>query len=376
VLNNKLKNHSHHESSAPSDETIVSLFSDSNPPVLGAIPNAWSILTGRKIDTSIGTTAYIPPLIQGGILEPLARFEDRPVAAFPLWSFTFDYHKPDLRSETEFIGVHGIRSLKQDLARGSERSVDVTWPAGFHWKVKKLPRQGMYDNVHVHGSMGDDPIAANTTYAGPMVHAPGCAEACIHLHWRWGTLSKIPIPGSNFDKSAVEGWAAVNANETDKTLYYIKDRIGLPLVPPNQDIAIAITHPDCDRIDPWSAVVTTSRALDPKRKVLWYTTDVSDPKASDWQIMLPMALSFAFAYHPSLISWANENFLETTLKGTPLEPHTTIVDKDERKAVLLHDLYSLSRWFTRFTSTTTALIGPQLPPGDYNTSGGKTLEEL
>lgn len=66
--------------------------------------------------------------------------------------------------------------------------------------VYKEARQGGYDNLHVHGTMGTvGNISAATRGATPRLMAPGCGHSCFHTHWRWGNttyfLSGFSSPG-------------------------------------------------------------------------------------------------------------------------------------------------------------------------------------
>jgi hypothetical protein len=388
VYNNQLKTSMHHHGGSmppmPPATTVASLFVDSNPPLWAAVPNAAAAFVGRKADTTIGTMPFdaskvallFPPVVRSAV-APIAgvagSFEDRPVPSFPIWSFIFDYHRPNLVEEIEILAVAGPIARQAVPRLGEDRSDRVTWPAGYSWPIRKLARQGAYDSIHVHGLMGDDPLVVGTPFAGPMVHAPGCAEACIHLHWRWGTLAGLPLPGGGMPTTDAYGF------KQDKGLS-LPEAAGLPMIPSNHDLSVAVTSPQTDRQDPWGSVVLTSRALDPAKKVVWCTIDITDPAEFDDNVMLPLGASFAFRYTTENlmpnIRDINRLFLQTTLKGTVFEKDTTIADPLERAMALDHDLYSLIRWNCSLKTTPATIFGPQIPLGDYLTAANVPLEDL
>ncbi len=278
-------------------------------------------------------------------------FPDVPLPfEFPSWAVFFDYHRPNLQSEVEVVGVYGPNDPAPML---DIRKKDYTWPPATNYQltVQKYPRQGEYDNFHSHGNMGPD-LLDPANPPGPMIHAPGCAEACFHLHWRWGWFAKLFFIGSDI----FLGWTDEGLASQPHTAR------GTPLVPPNQRLQVAVTRPDTVRQDPSSDVVTASRQLDPNQQAIWYTADVIDPRPGDLQVILEQGVAYAYDYD------TNSPFLYASLEGTRKllgKPDTIPFDEE------VHDWYQLMRWYQ----------GPganveQVPDGTLAQPGLPTPEKL
>lgn len=231
------------------------------------------------------------------------------------WAETFDYHQPDLRTEKEFVGVYPIdRSNQLDANHKGSRKLLYRWPdpdtktsvptsspPPGEVTLEKFMRQGAYDNIHLHSDMGVDG-------SGPadkrMVHAPGCAEACLHLHWRWGLLATFPGLGGG---DAFEGWSVEPPSWMGRRLlfdnrgYRPRELAGGAMIPPNQKLTVALTGPDTVRASATTRgpVARQGASLPPVRKAIWYTVDAFEPEPLQWQVLLEMGASWAYAYNKS-----------------------------------------------------------------------------
>jgi len=104
--------------------------------------------------------------------------------------------------------------------------------------VRRVPRQGAFDNLHVAPRMR--PVDASGTLVrppGPPYHAekvlmaPFCEHDCVHTHWRWGEFLKGPI---------AMGWSSdiVDRKVPGKPC----SKPGAPLVPDNQTVQIRVEN--------------------------------------------------------------------------------------------------------------------------------------
>ena len=287
--------------------------------------------------------------------------------AAPVWSLLFDYYKPNLQLETEVTGVYGPLS---DAGKRDPRQIpDFPWPppatlpagsSGGHLMFAKVPDQACYDNLHVHGSMGPDPVAPS----GPMVHAPGCAEACIHLHWRWGAVAGLPNP-DHYISGLTRFWGWSRATRGDSEPHSALSR---PLIPGNQDLTVAVAHPSTVRSDPMGPVIQQPGvALDPAVKAVWYTVDISGTlPAERRQVILEQGGTFAFRYNwdtsVTLKKWV------AWLRGLPYLQQG-LSDEDT-----LHLGYPYLRWFLDSTGTP---FSAQVPTGDFTPPAESTpLESI
>lgn len=346
VLNNAVKAHDmgggsdmggHDMGGATSPTTVVSFFCDTN----------------RIFDKLKRRRALVHYLFD---VAPLG---------FPMWWLIFDYHKPDFRVDTEIRAVAGPATPP---AQRAIRSTSLMWPAGTTYEdgTERESDQGQYDNVHIHGSMGVDPYDPRTPKQ-PMVHAPGCAEACVHIHWRWGYLGPPgAIPTPDVETKAFQGWTrrpglfGGSASEAHS-------EYATPLIPPNQDLVVAVTHPDTDRTDPWRPVVQASRSLEGRRKAVWYTADVTSPEREAAQVLLEFGISFAYRYnYAAMLNRVNLAWVRLLTA----DPTGTDARSDSQ---IQHLLYSLIRWYLDPTFHATSA---QIPEGTVVGANGHALEDL
>ena len=161
------------------------------------------------------------------------------------WVYAFTYYYEQTQCEMEIVGVRHIDDSKDNNGNPIARDKSYDWyaPSGnaMNWKVrvKRDARAGQYDNLHNHGWMGWTEVPdSNPPTFKPRLMAPVCAEACIHLHWRWFGLATYNPQNWRGYNAAFYGWGddpktATAKSEPDK-----------PMVPPNQRVRIAVTKSD------------------------------------------------------------------------------------------------------------------------------------
>jgi hypothetical protein len=284
----------------------------------------------------------------------------------PDWSIIFDYVSPDLKKEQEIVGVYGPAESTADPIRHHKHSrvrVDrYAWPPNqseHKILLVKVPRQGSYDNIHLHHFMGKD--LASATKVG----APFCGEACFHLHWRWAPLSvavaePVPLPGGR--GHYYRGWGRELKNSMAGSTF------GAPLIPPNQHLSVALTHPDTTRhngervLDP-----ANIKDLDHLVKAIWYTVDITNHlPAGKQQVILEQGCGYAFDYHDGVTAFFMRRFLNDVVDPDP-PPPPTLLD-------LYHQIYEEIRYYYDANHQNPEA---QIPPGFYHPTGAQTsMEEL
>src|SRR6266568_7994040 len=136
-------------------------------------------LAPRKINPSPGATARYGHLKRG-------------IPGLPHWSWLFDYATPIVASSKRFVAVYRKGEMTgKNHDGGLTRETQFKWPTAsdqggspqnYEMTVRKLGRQGAYDNVHIHPSMSKHS-------GGEIIPVPFCCELCMHFHWRWGTVA-------------------------------------------------------------------------------------------------------------------------------------------------------------------------------------------
>jgi hypothetical protein len=208
-----------------------------------------------------------------------------------------------------------------------------------------------------------------------MIHAPACAEACFHLHWRWGVLAPYP-PADGNPGEMFRGW-------NDRAPYMAD---GAPLIPPNQHLRVALAHPDATRADGYrpntdvvgkGAVVRGTKTLPKIRKALWYTVDVGKPESNRRQVILEQGAGWSFAYHRGdlgeILGQGVAIFVPLAVKQAVHDAMPVAVP-DTEMDMLFHVFYSSIRWFY---DPVTGLTVEQIPTGPYKPDPQKpALEAL
>lgn len=224
----------------------------------------------------------------------------------PTWAYIFDYQHI-LENEEEFMAVYSHKdtgyynALEKRFYGTSERNQKYNYPVGNptsnYIDLKKMPRQGEFDNIHLHGYMGhyldNDKIVR---------HAPICGFCCFHMHWRWSelnyNLNKTPIIRilAKGNPYRFNGWSATVGT------YKESNRLpGNPLVPPNQSVKVAMTRPETESFNRFYVLDpnnTTSVSLDPDVKAVWYSCEIDNvPDFDSSHVILEQGVGFAFRYN-------------------------------------------------------------------------------
>lgn len=223
-----------------------------------------------------------------------------------LWSNIFDYAHYNVSKETEFIAVHGIQGDRFD---NENYTFPITlqpyiYPRDQFTKqvlIKKERRQAAFDNIHLHGYMGH--YLDNDQ---PVIHAPICGYCCFHMHWRWSDLNVelaknklLRFANSYFkyffdDGSKYKGWYT---NTNDILMQQPFKAPGMPLIPYEQQLKIAITDPDVQPHDQENNVTPTNNpTLDHSRKAIWYCVDIENVDYGNVNRHLVMEQGCGFAY--------------------------------------------------------------------------------
>jgi hypothetical protein len=158
----------------------------------------------------------------------------------PHWNAIFAYYCDDP------VGVLGLDkpiALTSDSGERTAGSVSRATPTLLGAPVvRKVPRQGAFDNIHVAPRMklppeiagvalpGSDKIvplsdvvvrAGHTVSFEEIVMAPICAHDCFHGHWRWGDDTAT---------RATFGWDATGPNRVP----------GAPMVPLHHEVVLVL----------------------------------------------------------------------------------------------------------------------------------------
>ncbi len=254
----------------------------------------------------------------------------------PCWFNIFDYGNYDVQNAMQFIAIHGPQTPKTSkVANGKFQSIKtaVTYPSVAtpnRYRVSKFPRQGAYDNIHLHGYLGHYLNEDGTT--GPLVaHAPICGYCCFHLHWRWSPVNvkvangpvKNGLVGKGFNNSDnFKGWSNTTANAVE----------GRALVPPNQHINLAVTtaSPSFSPVTEdgnilsqtsssptsWNGnVLTSTAALDTDKKCIWYCCDILERGPEQTHVVMEQGCGYAFNYYKP-VAW---NITKTQVHAVVLQ---------------------------------------------------------
>lgn len=152
------------------------------------------------------------------------------LAYYPFWSGPFAYYESDLAKQVGPV-IHMVRrnkpttrTLEDCGRRDMVRSPQVLT------SVRKLPRQGEFDNLHLaprlkldaahlavfdgHAAYIHYPIDPNRMRIDPVAMAPYCAHDCLHTHWRWNDheQSRWVLGWSDTDPYAEVGVPMVQQN--------------------------------------------------------------------------------------------------------------------------------------------------------------------
>ena len=288
------------------------------------------------------------------------------------WGLVFDYNRMFIQEEQEYECVYGPNDGTPYVIT---RSRLYQWPQSgvtkvADYKVTKVPRQGYYDNIHLHGRMHHKDPAP---HGNEQIHAPFCGHSCVHLHWRWSNISATNAEG---DRGwYYKGWSRGKAVEAFS-------EAGSPLIPPNQKLTVALCRPNDPPGSPLPTRVSATKILPPAgsrktlhelRKLIWYCTDIVDSKdaklnAGEQQVIFEHGIGWAYRYALGTESDAVDGLLNV-FKGNP-DPVTqaNLMDFFETK------IYPGFRYWTARGITTN-----QVPEGthdDVMTGIRQTMESL
>ena len=173
--------------------------------------------------------------------------------ALPHWDNMFDYHELDpigqgLKTITVVDGDPASKRAKERkqsglLAKEKEFPIAGATLTDFYdlADLRKMPRQGEFDNLHVAPRMTIPPIGPFSRTADPgfrflmnmdnVIMAPFCVHDCLHTHFRWG-VNPLGFLGNlvlTFPDSAKGFDGSFHPNTID----------GAPQVPHNQSVNIS-----------------------------------------------------------------------------------------------------------------------------------------
>lgn len=270
-MNNKMHStHMHH--GTPLNENVSGLFADSNSSLM-EFPN--------YLDTPLATYRrfYYP---DNSIVASAGALVRKPFG----WSLVFDYLKYNIATESEIVAVNGPLDGEKYLSNRENRYQWIPATTSPGLKVRKAPRQGMYDNLHSHAKMSTLDINGNA-----QVHAPFCGHSCVHTHWRWSNISSW---GYIFNNNKYKGWGQVGGANS------LHDA---PKVPPNQKVKVAICRTTSNGSNGGNSFSDTNilnpaslGTLDPLHKTFWYRAEIISPNANESQVVMEQGIGWAFRY--------------------------------------------------------------------------------
>lgn len=326
-LHNRMR---HMDGVATKDENVAGLYTDSNA----------SMDDNRVV--------FLPDL-----RAVLGSFAGLPFG----WLMVFDYLTGDLAEERQIVGVYGPEDGSKFRApEGAPRQKRYVYGGLLpSLTLRKMDRQGDYDNCHIHARMPQPDRCGNV-----QIHAPFCGHSCVHLHWRW---SPIAVTGADKGRGwQFKGWSSPKGG--GKATAFTTN--GAPLVPPNQRVTFAITSPGTDRYS--RDEVFESGApdqLDKLKKLCWYTVDVIDPQAEKTQVIFEQGMGWSYRYAVPAESSTLFSFVPTIDPGLLLERSPS----QGRMNRFFEDAYEVFRY--RGDSCQN-----QVPYGDYSHPVGTAMEDL
>jgi hypothetical protein len=304
-----------------------------------------------------------------------ARLINKPLG----WAMVFDYIKK-VTKESEIIAVYG----PEDLDFLTERKGEYTWDNDFILKNKislaKAPRQGMYDNIHVHAKMPDykDDTGASPWWGVNQIHAPFCGHSCIHMHWRW---SKISVDGSIIKErgNTYKGWGKIQYRVLPELLS--KDPIAFstinaPLIPPTHRLVVAVTNPQTNRFSESKILnPTTYNNINGLNKSIWYSIDIINPNKGIKHVIMEHGFGWAYKYNWNIAVDGLTDALEDEL------PVNFWQGSDDFSQKQLSDFFEQSVYpRMRYFDIDDQAEGEQVPDGSYIGDPGdlnpKTMEDL
>jgi len=231
------------------------------------------------------------------------RNEIKPPVPAPYWDSLFDYYWIGPPDGTEIKAVRRERNTIRTTLPNEKTPVklwelETTSKDGIEalkfWDrkdvyeartVKKYPRQGEFDNLHIAPKMKLPESVLKKLPAGwpasmkESAMAPFCVHDCLHTHWRWGVINYSPVSAK-----WTYGWSGDVPHKEP----------GAPMVHPNQDVTIKLLG----------------------SKGFMYTAKVHAPAGGKWQIIMHHGSAYALSYEnqANLMMGASDMF-DTDLPG-------------------------------------------------------------
>jgi hypothetical protein len=258
---------------------LLNTFGANRPesPPFGIWTAVWQ--SGRLLSTVDWGSILDPDSVVGATARRAHLFFDKPT--LPHWSWLFDYVLAEMTGTRRLVGTY---STKDTVIGGgpatSFRIAQRDWPVVADQKpvnllhvdptplqrpytrlVEKRPRQGGFDNVHIHPNMGIDDNGQQ------IVPAPFCGDLCLHVHWRWGLVA---LQGA-IDRQLFTGWGSGRMDRGAHTTD------GAPLIPPNQHLEVNLEKQT-------------------GQTVMQYEVRADDPDFNAFQVFLEQGVGIAFDY--------------------------------------------------------------------------------
>lgn len=246
---------------------VANFFTDSNTSMRGN--QRGNILTGRTIRNT------------GSVIGSSLGFGG-PIG----WGLVFDYVKLDITREEQIVAVWDSQ------LRPTGTTHNYIWPApsmlpnttfsSANIELGKADRQAHYDNIHLHARMNNLDSCQNV-----QIHAPFCGHSCVHMHWRWSSISSNGASGGRGWQ--YKGWSRNRAHALDNA----------PLVPHNQRITVALCRPNATRHNDNSIIDVTApqgQGLNTLQKLIWYESEIHAPNMGEQQVIMEHGIGWAYRY--------------------------------------------------------------------------------
>ncbi len=314
--------------------SIVNLLGGSRPasPEFGVWTAQW--LSGRLLSTVDWGTILVADSVVGATARRAHLFFDKPT--LPHWSWLFDYVHAEVTGTRPLVGCYSVKDTVNGGPANAFRMAERDWPVQIDQRpiiaggpllkrrytrlVEKRPRQGGFDNVHIHPNMGTDDTGT------PIVPAPFCGDLCLHVHWRWGVVA---LRGA-VDRELFAGWGS---GRMDRGAH---SHDAAPLIPPNQHLEVGL-------------VKQTGQTL------MQYVVRADDPDFNAFQVFLEQGVGIAFDYgglDPMLLTQLSAALHEVAPGDVVTDTRDLVAKKrqnprayDELARLRFHAFYPKIRFF-------------------------------
>ena len=226
----------------------------------------------------------------------------------PFWADSFDYIKYHFPKAYEFLAVKG-KAHADFIQPGYFKEwpkVEYEYPSGSGNKLSLLKhsRQGAYDNIHLTGYLGH--YKDNNKL---VTHAPICGYCCFHMHFRWSPVAEYAATRTSVAALRTDKGTQKISDKSYKNKYVGWNFIeahgaysqGAPLIPYNQQLKIAITHPTngttypdhpTDRVVPQN----DNTDLHKDKKAIWYSAEIVNGGLGESHVVLEQGCGYAYEY--------------------------------------------------------------------------------